>query len=66
MKRFLAILAILFTATFARESLAGVCQGKFANPVTDICWSCMFPMTLGGRQTMGEEQEDTPNPEGFL
>lgn len=66
MKRFLAILAILFTATFARESLAGVCQGKFANPVTDICWSCMFPMTLGGRQTMDEEQEDTPNPEGFL
>ena len=23
------------------------CKGKWANPITDICWSCMFPMTLG-------------------
>lgn len=23
------------------------CHGKWANPITDICWSCMFPMTLG-------------------
>ena len=66
MRRALFVLCMLLMATFARESLAGVCQGKFANPATDICWSCMFPMTFGGRQVMGAEQEDPANPEGFL
>lgn len=23
------------------------CQGRFLNPVTDICWSCIFPMYIG-------------------
>ena len=23
------------------------CQGRFVNPVTDICWSCIFPMFIG-------------------
>ena len=23
------------------------CGGRFPNPVTDICWSCMFPMEIG-------------------
>ena len=26
---------------------AGTCAGKFVNPITDICWSCMFPFTIG-------------------
>lgn len=23
------------------------CAGKFVNPITDICWNCLFPMTIG-------------------
>ena len=23
------------------------CQGRFLNPITDICWSCLFPMFIG-------------------
>jgi conjugal transfer pilus assembly protein TraW len=23
------------------------CHGRFMNPITDICWSCMFPLTIG-------------------
>jgi len=23
------------------------CEGRFMNPITDICWSCMFPMFIG-------------------
>lgn len=34
------------------------CQGKFANPITDICWSCVFPMTLGSAQVTTMQQED--------
>jgi conjugal transfer pilus assembly protein TraU len=67
MKRALSILlAALSMLTFARESAAGICQGEFANPITDICWSCMFPMNLGGTSLLTMEQEDTENPGGFL
>ncbi len=37
------------------------CQGKWVNPITDICWSCIFPLTLGGVK-MVKGSEDTPNP----
>lgn len=38
----------------------GRCVGRFVNPVTDICWKCLFPMTIGGVPVNGGE--DTPNP----
>lgn len=41
--------------------LQAECAGKFINPITDICWSCMFPITLGGRR-VSPNNEDTPNP----
>jgi conjugal transfer pilus assembly protein TraU len=22
----------------------GRCTGRFVNPITDICWSCLFPI----------------------
>lgn len=66
MRRFLVTICLLWLATFARESLAGICQGKFANPITDICWSCMFPISIGGNVIAMNGQEDTANPEGFL
>ncbi|MBY0281123.1 MAG: TraU family protein [Alphaproteobacteria bacterium] len=42
------------------------CQGRFVNPLTDICWSCLFPMTIGGANVSGPGFEDTPNPSGFM
>lgn len=32
----------------SQEQAQGKCQGRFVNPVTDICWKCLFPLTLGG------------------
>lgn len=26
----------------------GICNGRFPNPIADICWSCLMPITLGG------------------
>lgn len=37
------------------------CQGKFLNPITDLCWSCIFPITIGG-VNLSANNEDTPNP----
>jgi conjugal transfer pilus assembly protein TraU len=66
MKRWLVMAFMVLAATFAHESVAGVCKGKFANPITDICWSCLFPLTLGGTPLLTMGQEDTANPSGFL
>ncbi len=41
------------------------CQGKFVNPITDICWSCLFPITIGGIKVTGG-REDTPNPHTLI
>ena len=38
------------------------CVGKILNPITDICWSCMFPITLGGMPLVKGSRPDTPNP----
>ncbi|MRV70580.1 conjugal transfer pilus assembly protein TraU [Duganella sp. FT92W] len=50
----------------ANSAIAGVpstCVGRFPNPITDICWSCILPITLG-RSAIGNigGQEDTGNP----
>ncbi|MEI8321216.1 MAG: conjugal transfer pilus assembly protein TraU [Alphaproteobacteria bacterium] len=31
-------------------SANGACVGRMVNPVTDICWKCMFPLRIGGVQ----------------
>ena len=43
-------------------AVAGVkCQGKFANPITDYCWSCMFPFSIGKNKILIQNQEDIPS-----
>lgn len=53
-------LILLLLLTHGAE--AATCTGRFANPVTDICWSCVFPIRIGGMDIAGLNQEDTPNP----
>jgi len=26
---------------------AAPCYGKFPNPFTDVCWKCIFPLSIG-------------------
>lgn len=66
MKRWIVTLMMVLSAAFARESVAGQCVGAFANPITDICWSCLFPVTIGGLPILTMDQEDTDNPSDFL
>jgi conjugal transfer pilus assembly protein TraU len=37
------------------------CNGNFVNPVTDICWECFFPMTIGSMPVMPGKAPDTNN-----
>lgn len=52
----------LFLLLKSAALFAGVCQGKFANPLTDVCWSCLFPITIGDASVFSSDQPDTPNP----
>ncbi|MCR4297690.1 MAG: TraU family protein [Gallionella sp.] len=64
--RALLLASCLLSVQPARASLE--CQGTFPNLITDICWSCAFPIRLGGGALtlpVSLGQEDTPNPGGL-
>ena len=48
MKFIHSVLLLLATLLVSLPSHAATCKGKFANPITDICWSCMFPLRIAG------------------
>ena len=50
MKLRIAALVLLLTAScgFAEADTASTCTGEFPNLISDVCYDCMFPMTLGG------------------
>lgn len=59
------LLALLLSGQNAFAALE--CQGKFPNLITDICWSCAFPIKFGGGAIslpIALDQEGTPDPGG--
>lgn len=61
-----AVVALSLALGFAGLSSASsaTCKGKFMNPITDVCWSCVFPLKIGGATIMGKEQEETSSRPG--
>lgn len=49
-----AVISLLLPAVAA----AGLCTGRILNPITDICWKCVFPITVGGVPVASFSQED--------
>ncbi|WP_250908681.1 TraU family protein [Escherichia coli] len=43
-------------------SADSACEGRFVNPITDICWSCIFPLSLGSIKVSQGKVPDTANP----
>ena len=61
-KKYITILIILFSIIFSNNILAKNCSGKMFNPITDVCWDCIFPISIGAAQTQGEhKRHDTDN-----
>jgi len=55
------LLSFVLTVFLVRYlPLFAICHGKIFNPLTDVCWSCVFPITLG-TVSMGGGLPDTPN-----
>lgn len=60
------ILTLGLLLTFSVNAEAAGCHGKFVNPITDVCWSCIFPISIGNTPIYSGGREDTPNPSSPL
>ena len=43
---------IFFFLSVFSLSIQANCVGKFVNPITDVCWKCVFPITIMGLDVM--------------
>lgn len=57
----ISIYSVMFSFVY-HELEAAPCVGKFVNPFTDVCWSCVFPITIGNIKIYSGGREDTSNP----
>lgn len=55
----LALLALLLLPP---AQAAVECQGRFVNPITDVCWLCIFPISVGSVAVSAGANVDTANP----
>ena len=51
-------LVLALTAGVCLPTQAAYCPGRIANPITDVCWKCVFPITVGGVPVAGFNAED--------
>lgn len=58
------IAGILFLVIFPCHAGKGkLCTGNFVNPITDVCWDCIFPLSIGNvKEGRSKGNPDTPNP----
>jgi conjugal transfer pilus assembly protein TraU len=59
---FVATPAALADDPVSAGAAAVSCRGHFVNPITDVCWSCLLPITLGAIPIAHGIRPDSPNP----
>jgi conjugal transfer pilus assembly protein TraU len=47
------LIRFLLLLTISLQPLQAKCVGRFVNPVTDICWKCLFPIKIAGFTIVG-------------
>lgn len=68
-KVYLGFITLLLVLLAPFQASANTCKGRFVNPITDICWSCLLPISIGPlRVGAGVEpkKRDTRNPSSPL
>ncbi len=53
-------LVLLLSSFLIPGPALGKCDSRPINPVTDICWQCIFPIQFGGKLTLGNSQGQVP------
>jgi len=61
MMKVIKIAVILLLFVTPSTTVEAVCGGRFFNPVTDICWKCIFPIKIGSTTIVSMEQEGSPS-----
>ena len=55
-------IALLLTLILNTQNVFAICQtGTPIDAITQVEWSCMFPMTIGGLVSMGGEETQAPS-----
>lgn len=55
-------LGLVLSLTVFGSAATAKCNAKFLNPITEICWSCIFPVSVGGISiSPGSNRPDTDN-----
>ena len=44
------------------RDVTNTCDGHWINPITDVCWKCLFPMSIGQTKVSSGSLPDTVNP----
>lgn len=56
------LIAWLMTPFAVADSVAPSCKGHFVNPITDVDWDALFPITIGDADVVSGDLPDTSNP----
>ena len=54
------IFSIIFTLIINNAN-AKQCTGRIVNPITDVCWSCILPISIGASPVVPGKTADTFN-----
>ncbi len=57
-----SVILFVVCALVSNVANASNCTGRFPNPITDVCWECLFPITIGDIPLVSGSQPDTDNP----
>lgn len=59
-KAFFSFIVCLGCVSFKTNA---ICSGNIPNPITDVCWACVFPMNIAGVELwMGQRRNYDPPP----
>lgn len=61
MRKLIALMLAVFglmTAEVAEAQVSATCHGHFPNPITDVCWGCFFPLSLGPADIWPSDRPD--------
>ena len=59
------IVLVIMLCTPISASASVSCKGRFVNPISDVCWSCLLPISIGQFKVgggMSPKKRDTKNP----
>ncbi|EQA15450.1 conjugal transfer pilus assembly protein TraU [Glaesserella parasuis] len=74
MKKFITALILLLGSPFClaennsdeNNNSDLTCEGRWINPISDVCWQCLFPLSIGSTKVSSSSLPDTRNPSNTI